>query len=765
VITPLVHFHLCGTGGSAEPQSYRPRLMPPRGALLRTEYPLLLPPGDDGVVSLTEALESWVEVLDPGGAARELRDNLERIEQAARQVLGADSGPQDARETLATATARVRETLALAGDSGDRFSQSIDQLLAAVPECAALLPYHDDAWRSLLQREANRTHWNRWLIHREKLAGLAEHLRRRIEVEHSKDPATLGADGLSQSVGDTGARLLDASRLAALVGPHRGTLRMPQDRLDRITEAVAVLDQWVCSPPSTAIYWFVGAGAEVVHETDRVQHPLRVAERRFQRAAERLAEVVRAARTAELELTDEYVPEHHGPWLDALDWQGFTREELSLLPTIVAVEGAEALADGRMVDLVRLALSGRPVQIVLTVRPSRDPGGGSEPMTAFRFDPGRLALGQREALVQQSTAARPQHLMLGLEKALAATRCAIHVMAVGPSGPTGGDEGWLAAGAAVEGRAHALFQYDPEAGASWARRMTVDGNPALEGDWPADEEGAAFTFCDYALLDPAFAADFTPVNGETPEGLLCPAATWLALDPLQRVGSIPFVDAVNPTGTPLRLAVTRRLALAAADRLSAWRSVRELAGVRNQHVLEAVEQAQEEAAQSASAERERLTVEQAAALEAVERRAATQALERLANALVSDDPSAVLRAAGAPAPVVAAPLAADAEPVPDTPVEEAPEPEAVTVVEEVSDDPWIDSPMCTTCGDCLEVNSLLFIYDGNKQAILGDMAAGSFRDLVVAAEACPAKCIHPGKPADPSEPDLDALIQRAEPFQ
>jgi len=42
--------------------------------------------------------------------------------------------------------------------------------------------------------------------------------------------------------------------------------------------------------------------------------------------------------------------------------------------------------------------------------------------------------------------------------------------------------------------------------------------------------------------------------------------------------------------------------------------------------------------------------------------------------------------------------------------------------------------------------------------------AGTFADLVAAAEICPAKCIHPGKPLDPNEPGLEELMARAEPF-
>jgi ferredoxin len=85
--------------------------------------------------------------------------------------------------------------------------------------------------------------------------------------------------------------------------------------------------------------------------------------------------------------------------------------------------------------------------------------------------------------------------------------------------------------------------------------------------------------------------------------------------------------------------------------------------------------------------------------------------------------------------------------------------------EELSfDEPWLDTAMCTTCDDCMGVNKMMFEYNSDKQAIIKDPKAGPYADLVAAAEICPAKCIHPGKPLDSSEPGLEELIARAAPF-
>jgi len=79
-------------------------------------------------------------------------------------------------------------------------------------------------------------------------------------------------------------------------------------------------------------------------------------------------------------------------------------------------------------------------------------------------------------------------------------------------------------------------------------------------------------------------------------------------------------------------------------------------------------------------------------------------------------------------------------------------------------EPYIETELCTTCNECTNLNKRMFAYDDNKQAYIKDATAGSFAQLVQAAELCPAGIIHPGTPLDPNEKDLDKWIERAEPF-
>ena len=78
---------------------------------------------------------------------------------------------------------------------------------------------------------------------------------------------------------------------------------------------------------------------------------------------------------------------------------------------------------------------------------------------------------------------------------------------------------------------------------------------------------------------------------------------------------------------------------------------------------------------------------------------------------------------------------------------------------------WIETPECTTCDECVEINPHIFAYNDEDKAIIVNPRGGPYRDIVKAAEKCTAGVIHPGTPADPNEKGLDKLIKRAAKYQ
>jgi ferredoxin len=81
------------------------------------------------------------------------------------------------------------------------------------------------------------------------------------------------------------------------------------------------------------------------------------------------------------------------------------------------------------------------------------------------------------------------------------------------------------------------------------------------------------------------------------------------------------------------------------------------------------------------------------------------------------------------------------------------------------DETWVDTARCPSCNECQLINDRMFGYDERKQAFIKDLSAGTYRQLVEAAESCQVAIIHPGKPRDPNEPGLEELLVRAEAFR
>ena len=316
--------------------------------------------------------------------------------------------------------------------------------------------------------------------------------------------------------------------------------------------------------------------------------------------------------------------------------------------------------------------------------------------------------------------------------------------------------------------------------------MHFDENPEPTADWPreplwlaaasAGAPDAAFTFADAALLDPAWWPQFTSADAAVGAGAahdsnsgprsgsgdLLPLAQWLR--------HLPFVWASDASGARHRLVVSRALALATRDRLAYWRTLEELAGVRNEHVEAAIERVRDEASERAARVREELAASHAEELARERATADQRAVDGLVSILFELDasleagglvgtsatPSTAPAGTGAriaapTAPVPAAPAGASAASVSDP---------AAPVAEEA----WIDTALCTSCDECIRKAPGIFAYNADKQAFVKNPRGGSFRDLVAAAESCTAKIIHPGLPWNSAEPDLEGLRERARAF-
>lgn len=221
----------------------------------------------------------------------------------------------------------------------------------------------------------------------------------------------------------------------------------------------------------------------------------------------------------------------------------------------------------------------------------------------------------------------------------------------------------------------------------------------------------AFTYADFAACDHTLADHFAAVPWDVAARSGAPVPELLggraATD--ERV---PILQMVDEDGVLREVVVDGPMMLEVQACAEAWHSLQELGGIHNSHA--ARELARARSAQAAAAGAPAVTGE-------------------------------VVASENAPSPEIVAEDAAGA----------APGPEGA----------YIETPRCTTCNECTNLNDRMFAYDSNKQAYIANLDAGSYAELVQAAESCQIAIIHPGKPRNPEEAGLAELIERAQPFQ
>lgn len=788
IMRTMRRFHLGDprAEGKVEPvdDSYLPLLLSQfrDTSKIRYDYPLYLHPPDsvNGSRPAQTLLHYLRETAEEAGASRILKDNLPWLERFLRDKTTTVEGTTEAKPLFEEGAKGLIGQLKLKEENQEQLKDDLEKLIAQVADEGRLLGYgRYTTIHLLLHVIRSRVTARREQFH-QTVAEQVRKLDNLLEVERAKSAEASKPETIQESMGGADG-LIDPSALSSMMGHSRGSIAMSPERQKRIQEALEVLANYRDDPILVRFVhqgklqdpWMEKISDIESHSSD---DPCETATGIFDAEVAKLAKLFAASRIAELELNGQYDRTIHDPWFANFNWEVFSRDEMLLVPAVVALEPSERIAGEGMRSLSRLLSSGRPIQVLSRVQAHNNPGAlpDENPFERFRVELGYLGISHRQAIVVQSSAARPEHLLDMFGSAVDASRTSLLLVTTGLQLPDRGEvlHPWLVASAALESRAHPFFRINPDAGDICVERMDFSGNPQAEQDWPLhpcqysdgeemQDEELAFTFADYALLIPRLRNHYGMVPLECESDDLVSVEEYLALGTEETQEKVPFVWGVDEQNSMRRLAVSRTLIQACRDRLNYWRALQELSGVRNRYVEVAIQETRDREQATATAEIESLKETHARELDEARAEVAGEVMGRLTDALLGLDltsVSAAPRPASAPA---ATPAAGPAEAAPEA----APEAVAEEEEEEISfDEPWIDTILCTSCNDCINLNPLLFVYDENKQAYIGDAKAGTYAQLVESAEFCPANCIHPGKPLNPNEPGLEELLKRAEPY-
>ena len=356
----------------------------------------------------------------------------------------------------------------------------------------------------------------------------------------------------------------------------------------------------------------------------------------FEGHMRKMAEGFKAVRQAKLELDGKYNGAEHDAFFTYFDWKQFSDEEWLLCPPVVSVGGDGAMYDIGFQNLSRLMASGVPIKVlVLDTQVYSNTGGQActsgfvgqvadmspygkawKGKTEIRKEMGLIGMAHRTSFVLQSSMAHVTHLLEGYIDGLNSRRPALfNIYAVcQPEHGVGDDMSDHQSKLVVESRGYPLFRYDPDAGVTFEECCSVEGNPALEDDWPEytlnyqNEDGSEgeltvpLTFADFALTEGRFRKHFRKAPPETWHDDMLPLAEFIVLDEDDREGKFPYIWATDAKNRLMRVLVAQELVTSTEERRDFWHQLKSLVGVESLVDLDQVRaEAKAEMAQSLTA--------------------------------------------------------------------------------------------------------------------------------------------------------------------
>ena len=700
---------------------------------LRYDFPLVLAqksPDDAFVQSLSGMLDRVLQGMADGSDGERLRKHILQQEQEIR-VLVAEGATGSLSTLWDGAAGRLMSgtragTRELMKDSLSRARTAL-KVDGEVIDCDAAMPARllRHAWSTLQAKKARRFRQN---IDRLMLK-LADILR----VDFLRSKAGRSAHSLEVSVGTSYNDAFDFEAMSRMLARATPEALLPESRRRRIGWLLSVLKSQRFFPAPGDARDQGDRAAPYSFEFDSCIPALEAYRERLPGVIE-LAKVIAIAT---LEVEGEYVEARHDSLFDGFGENGLDPTELTLFPDYLVCISAAKIQGAENAALTEMLSAGLPAKVVVQTDDLSEESPVGSGHVAFSLRSKQLAsmaIGFNDVFVLQSSGSNLFQFRDGILKGLAYPGAALFSVFSGAPGRAAGLSPYLIAAAAMESRAFPAFTYDPSAGSDWASRFCVADNPQAELDWPVhgfayeDEahqkisEDIAFTLVDFLACDRRYAKHFARVPRAKWNGSLTAVGEWVARETQGLPDKVPCLLMVDSDNVLQKVIADDELIRAARRCREMWHSMQELGGINNSHALQ---------------------------LLARERKIWEEHLQRETGARTRDTIPAAPEAASAPA-AQAAPVAAAAQ--------------AEPAQEKSPDDARIETARCTSCDECTKINDRMFAYDANKQAYIANPDAGTYLQLVEAAESCQVSIIHPGKPRNLNEQGLEELLKRAELF-
>jgi hypothetical protein len=693
---------------------------------IRHDYPLVLVENgsDQPVASLSSIVNAILQAAAPRGIAGErLRQNVISLEGEIR-ALACKKSPGSLSQVWSKAADNLLSERGLSAEDREALESNLARARNALDRDGRLLGCDDDtpaevtahSWRIIRERRVQSV--------KKELREIIVKLSNILENDYIRSNEARRPEALEAMVGTSFEDEFDFQAMSKALPKVKAKDLLPKKRRERIERAISVLEsqKFFGSEQDEGVYSF---------ETQSCTGALSA----FRARLPEMVDFVKAIRVAGLEVENAYRAERHDKVFEQFDEDSLSAEDIALFPSYLVCMNDKEYDDSNKAALIEILSSELPIKVLFQtseVFENSSIKNGRGAFAGWNLGLANMATSLGGAFVLQTTSSNLHQMSEGISEGLMCRGPALFSVFSGSDTKSSSLPPYLVSASAMQSRAFPTLLYSPQNGDDWASRFSIDANPQPERIWPVGEfsyqdedsqkvsEELAFTLVDHLATDRRFADGFMSVPRSEWNQQMIPLGEYLQNGEAQNEGKVPYILMVDEDDILHRVVVSKAITKAAKRYGKSWRSLQELGGIGNSHALRLLDG---------------------------EKRIWEEEKQKEIDALRSQ-----LGDAGA-AEVAEAAVGTGAEA------------EAEAEVEAISPDvTYIETVRCSTCNECTDRNNKMFKYNENKQAYIADLEAGTYRQMVEAAEVCKLAIIHPGKPWNPDERNLEELMKRAEPF-
>ena len=741
---------------------------------LRFDFPLILKnDGREWIISLKDFIDEQLSASELNSDEKgHLKQGLLKLELLIK-TLSEKKPVLNFRETWEKAVNILLNAQNSKSVKKDAVKENISAVYEKIDSADRLISF--SAENVLPIFAASRFHtWQKLISpYAAELEDLQEKLTNILQANNSGSGEEYSKEALQESMGKTGYEEVDFSSFSEIVGSSFRKESLPKVRVDRIKDILTIINKWlriVSSPENIEKYL-----AKL--EADTTQKALSL----YQKQKEELIDFFKALRMARLEKEHRFDEEMHGSFFKEFSSLYLSEEEWACFPPVFMNFKASKIKSADKADLVDILSSKLPIKVILQVD---DLYNSSAVFDESFFSPGwsavlgKMALGLNNSFVLQFPLSYTVQVKEEIEQGILFNGPSLYSVYDGFDQTTSFLNPYLRSASASDSRAFPLFSFIPTGDKDWADSFSIAKSSQADAIWPENilkvmdgdkehKQSIHYNLAHFLAGIERYNNHFLPVSRSEWHEEMVPLTDYINPDFSNSGSSVPYISMADKNGILYRALVTKTLCNLCLEAKSLWRNLQEMSGINNSHVEKQVAVEKKKIEETLSAEIEKLKSEHKSEMDRNLKELTDEIISNIAGGLLSDEFISIGSGAASQAPKEKTAQQVN-DPKESSPAEkpvEAKQPEPEPEEEEMAfNDPYIDTPLCTSCNDCRNINSQMFAYDENKQAFIKDPKAGTFKELVMAAEKCPVRIIHPGKPLNPDEPGLDELVKIAEKY-